>query len=179
MTDLTRRKAEVLLCQTEDGQTRIEVRFDAKMYELELGFWRASTRTAPMPGAREAMAELARADIAMAVVANTSFGEPVIRDELARHGLADALAFIMVSAEYAVRKPQALLFDTAAARLGLAPQDIWFIGDRLDTDVTGARAAGMTAVWLRPAGAAAPISVVPDLIADDWPALVRLADLPG
>jgi putative hydrolase of the HAD superfamily len=84
----------------------------------------------------------------------------------------------MVSAEYAVRKPQALLFDTAAARLGFAPQEIWFVGDRLDTDIAGARAAGMTAVWLRPPGAAAPTSIEPDLIADDWPALVRLAGLP-
>jgi putative hydrolase of the HAD superfamily len=154
------------------------IRFDAPMHELEIGFWRAATRTAPRAGACNAMAALALAGVAMAVVSNSSFGEPVIRAELARHGLAEALAFIMVSAEYAVRKPQALLFDTAAARLGLAPRDIWFIGDTLDTDIAGARAAGMTAVWLRPAGADAPTSVEPDRIADDWPALVRLADLP-
>ena len=55
----------------------------------------------------------------------------------------------MVSAEYAVRKPNALLFETAAARLGLAPEDIWFVGDRLDTDIAGARAAHMKPVWLR------------------------------
>lgn len=55
----------------------------------------------------------------------------------------------MVSAEYAVRKPNALLFEAAAARLGLAPEDIWFVGDRLDTDIAGASAAHMKPVWLR------------------------------
>jgi putative hydrolase of the HAD superfamily len=55
----------------------------------------------------------------------------------------------MVSAEYAVRKPNALLFSTAAARLGLAPEEIWFVGDRLDTDIAGARSARMNPIWLR------------------------------
>jgi putative hydrolase of the HAD superfamily len=54
----------------------------------------------------------------------------------------------MVSAEYSVRKPNTLLFETAAARLGVDPEDIWFVGDRLDTDVAGAKAAGMKAIWL-------------------------------
>jgi len=86
----------------------------------------------------------------MAVVSNCSFGQDVIRYELTKRGLAERLAFVMVSAEYAVRKPNALLFETAAARLGVKPKDIWFVGDRLDTDVAGARAAGMTAVWFSP-----------------------------
>lgn len=74
----------------------------------------------------------------------------MIRDELARHGLADAIAFVLVSADYAVRRPQALLFEVAAARLRVAPQDIWFVGDHLDTDIIGANGADMTSVWLRP-----------------------------
>jgi len=81
------------------------------------------------------------------VVSNTSFGEPVIRYELEKHGLTEHLAFVLVSSDYAVRKPSVLLFDTAAARLGVRPADIWFMGDRLDTDVAGAKAAGMSAVW--------------------------------
>ena len=57
----------------------------------------------------------------------------------------------MVSADYAVRKPNELLFEIAAARLGIEPRHIWFMGDRLDTDIAGATAAGMTAVWFNPA----------------------------
>jgi HAD superfamily hydrolase (TIGR01662 family) len=147
-------------------------RFDAPMAELELGFWKASVKTKAMPGAREALEQCHRAGTAIAVVSNTSFGEPVIRYELGRYGLTDHLAFVMVSSDYAVRKPNVLLYDTAAARLGIAPRDIWFVGDRLDTDIAGAKAAGMTAVWFNPAGMAP--SSAPDATVASWADFMRL-----
>ena len=132
------------------------VRFETPMPELELGFWNASVRTQAMPGAREALEQFHRWGLPLAVVSNTGFGEPVIRHELARYGLTDHLAFVMVSSDYSVRKPNVLLYETAAARLNVKAGDIWFVGDRLDTDVTGAKAAGMTAVWFNPQGRANP-----------------------
>jgi putative hydrolase of the HAD superfamily len=147
-------------------------RFDAPMADLELGFWKASVKTKAMPGAREALEQCHRAGTAIAVVSNTSFGEPVIRYELGRYGLTDHLAFVMVSSDYAVRKPNVLLYDTAAARLGIAPRDIWFVGDRLDTDIAGAKAAGMTAVWFNPAGMAP--SSAPDATVASWADFMRL-----
>ena len=128
------------------------IRFDTPMEELEMAFWKASTVTAPMPGAREALEEFHRRGVPIAVVSNCASGPEVIRYELEKYGLAEHLAFVMVSAEYAVRKPNPLLFDTAAARLGVKPENIWLIGDRLDTDVAGARAAGMTPIWFNPTG---------------------------
>jgi HAD superfamily hydrolase (TIGR01662 family) len=128
----------------------VGIEFVEPMAELELAFWQASATTRPMPGAREALADLHRFGLALAVVSNSLFSHDVIRYELGKHGLAEHLAFVMVSAEYAVRKPNVLLFDTAAARLGVEPADVWVVGDRLDTDMAGARAAGMTAVWFRP-----------------------------
>jgi hypothetical protein len=44
----------------------------------------------------------------------------------------------------------------AAARLGLSAKDLWFAGDRLDTDMIGAKSAGMTTVWFNPSQAPAP-----------------------
>ena len=147
-------------------------RFDLPMAELEMGFWRASVQTRPMPGAHQALEQLHRAHMPVAVVSNTSFAEPVIRYELGKHGLADHLAFVVVSAEYSVRKPNALLFETAAARLGIAPSGIWFMGDRLDTDVAGAKAAGMTAVWFNPTNRHDP-SQSSDLTVADWDDFMR------
>jgi len=125
-----------------------------------------------MPGARAALDQCHRAGLPMAVVSNTSYGEHVIRHELARYGLTEHLAFVMVSSDYAVRKPNPLLFEMAATRLGIAPREIWFVGDRLDTDVAGAKAAGMTAVWFnRDAGD--PPSAEPDVSVSDWDMFVR------
>jgi putative hydrolase of the HAD superfamily len=141
-------------------------RFGMPMPELERGFWDASVTTNPIAGARDALDMLAAAGVPMAVLSNASFSADVIRHDLAKHGLAEHLAFVMVTADYVVRKPNALVLDVAAARLGVAPGDIWVVGDRLDTDIAGARAAGMPAVWLRPPNA--PPSALPDLVVRDW-----------
>jgi HAD superfamily hydrolase (TIGR01549 family) len=151
------------------------IRFDRQTAALELGFWQAAVRTTPLPGARDALQQLHGLGLPMGVVSNTSVSAAVIRFELARHGLADHLAFILVSSEYSVRKPNVLLFEMGARRLGVAANDVWFAGDRLDNDVAGAQSAGMTAVWFNPAAA-----VDPDARADasvaDWAAFVRLAE---
>lgn len=126
--------------------------FTEPLADLELGFWDASVETRPMPGAREALAEFQRAGIPMGVVSNSSFSQHTIRHELAKHGLADHLTTIVVSAEYVVRKPNPLALEAAARLLDVACADIWFVGDRLDTDVAAATAAGMTPIWLAPAG---------------------------
>ena len=148
------------------------VRFEVPWPELELAFWDASVTMRPMPGARDALAAMAESGIPMAVLSNSSFAAATVQRELAKHGLADHLAFVMVSADYSVRKPNPLLFETAAAKLSVLREAIWFVGDRLDTDVAGATAAGMRTVWLRPAGAAD--SNEPDATVGSWAELLGL-----
>jgi putative hydrolase of the HAD superfamily len=140
--------------------------FRLSMSELERGFWDASMATLPIPGSRDALDMLAASGVVMAVLSNASFSADVIRRDLAKHNLAEHLAFVMVTADYVVRKPSALLLGVAAARLGIDAAEIWVVGDRLDTDVAGARAAGMKSVWLRPPNA--PPSPLPDLTVQDW-----------
>ena len=144
------------------------IRFAEPIAELEPAFWRASVTTTPMAGAREALEHFHRCGLRLAVVSNCAFSQDVLRYELGKHGLADRLEFIVVSAEYSVRKPSPLLFETAAARLGVACRDIWFVGDRLDTDVAGAKAAGMKAVWFQPGNTSESSSDASVLRVDSW-----------
>ncbi len=173
--DVTSRRAQFQIETPWVALTRLiydgfGVEFDRPLSELELDFWRATVTTRPMPGAADALKVFRDNGVPTAVVSNSSFGPHVIRYELNRHGLAGDLSFVMVSAEYAVRKPNPLLFETAAARIGAAPADIWFIGDSLIADVSGARATGMAAIWLPGNDDAPPGSA--DLIASDWPTVV-------
>ena len=125
-------------------------RFNESLADLELQFWNASVKTRPMPGVRQALQEFHDARIRMGVVSNTSFSQATIRHELSKHGLADLLPVYVVSAEYAVRKPNPLIFEAAAGLLGLPCEEIWFVGDRIDMDVDGATAAGMNPIWFSP-----------------------------
>jgi putative hydrolase of the HAD superfamily len=148
--------------------------FDEPIATLEQGYWNASVHTEGLPGAREALDRIAAMHVQLAVVSNTSYSAPVLRSELERHGLASHLAFIVASSEYSVRKPNVVLFKLAQARLGLGADKIWFVGDRLDTDIAGANLAGMPAVWLsarQPEPEEANIRA--DVVVPDWSKLVE------
>jgi putative hydrolase of the HAD superfamily len=147
------------------------VRFDLPLSELEIGFWKASVRTKPMPGVRLALERFREWGIPLGVVSNTCFSEPVIQYELGKHGLAEYLDVVVVSAEYAVRKPNPVLFDTAAARLGKLARPIWFVGDRFDTDIAGGKAAGMTTAWFNRSNTKDPARTA-DYVFADWKELV-------
>lgn len=123
-------------------------RFDADVAELELGFWNAGVETRPMPGVLDALTYFHSAGIPMGVVSNSSFRQHVIEHELSKHGLAEFMDIFVVSAEFAVRKPSPLIIEAAAGLLGTSCAEMWFVGDRVDTDVAGAAAAGMTPVLL-------------------------------
>jgi putative hydrolase of the HAD superfamily len=153
------------------------VRFRAPLAELELDAWRRVVTTRPLPGARDALAELRSAGCAIGVVSNATFSAAAIRADLAQHGLDAHLAFVIASSDYGVRKPSALLFEAAAARLGVDARDIWFVGDRMERDVAGANGAGMTAVWFRAIERtdAPREGASPDLIARSWSELVAFA----
>jgi putative hydrolase of the HAD superfamily len=146
------------------------IEFDRSLEALELPFWNAAAVTAPMPGVLEALAEFERDGIAMGVVSNAAFRGDVIRSEIDKHGLGRFMSVVIASADYAVRKPNPLLFEIGAARLGISASEIWFIGDRRDTDIAGARAAGMTAVWFGSSGKEGP---EPHLVAPTWADVVR------
>ncbi|WP_323101686.1 HAD-IIA family hydrolase [Intrasporangium sp. YIM S08009] len=47
-----------------------------------------------------------------------------------------------------VGKPHAPLYQLATARLGAEPSQVLAVGDRLDTDIAGARAAGTDSAWV-------------------------------
>jgi HAD superfamily hydrolase (TIGR01509 family) len=81
------------------------------------------------------------------VVAN-SWPEParLLRRDVEAFGLAELLDVQVYSSEVGARKPAPEIFLRALAELGVDPLDAVFVGDRIDTDVTGAAAVGMTTV---------------------------------
>ena len=61
------------------------------------------------------------------------------------------LPFDMVgsSAKWGINKPAPAFFERIVSELGLQPEEIVYVGDRLDNDVFPAKAAGMRAVFIR------------------------------
>jgi putative hydrolase of the HAD superfamily len=84
------------------------------------------------------------------------------------------------------RKPDGLLYATAASRLGVPASRCWFVGDGGSREHQGARAAGMRPVLVTNAGypgATAfrddPDPFVPDFVVDDLDQLPALVGAPS
>jgi HAD superfamily hydrolase (TIGR01509 family) len=85
----------------------------------------------------------------LAVVSNFDYS-PTALAILETGGVRELFAAIVVSDEVGWRKPKAVIFETALERLGITPAEALFVGDRIDIDVAGARAAGLGSVWINP-----------------------------
>ena len=59
------------------------------------------------------------------------------------------LDVIASSAAWGVEKPDPEFFRRVAAVAGLPPEEIAYVGDRVDNDVVPSKAAGMTSVFIR------------------------------
>jgi putative hydrolase of the HAD superfamily len=67
-------------------------------------------------------------------------------------GLTDHVDFALVSGEFGAAKPDPAIF-VEALRLGDAlPHETLFIGDSPEFDIAGAKASGLTAVWVNRTG---------------------------
>jgi len=70
------------------------------------------------------------------------------RRKLATLGILDRFGCVAVSGEIGWSKPDPRLFLVACEAGCTEPRDAVYIGDRYETDVLGARRAGLRAVWL-------------------------------
>jgi len=104
----------------------------------------------PMPGAREAMHDIAASGLEVGVISNS---RGTIAEHLASLRLSDDLAFVIDSGVVGIEKPDARIFALAAERLALPPDACLYAGDIYSVDVVGARGAGWRAVLVDPAGA--------------------------
>lgn len=69
--------------------------------------------------------------------------------DLARCGLQPPFRGALSAREFGIGKPDRRIFLEACRRLGREPHEVLHVGDDLEADVLGARAAGLQAFWLR------------------------------
>jgi putative hydrolase of the HAD superfamily len=78
----------------------------------------------------------------------TNGPSPMQRAKLEALDVASRVDTILVSGEEGVSKPDVEIYHRAARRLGVQPEQCLFVGDNPNTDIAGAVAAGMEAVWI-------------------------------
>jgi FMN phosphatase YigB (HAD superfamily) len=115
---------------------------------IEDRIWAAVVRTEPLPDVERVLDRLTEDRVPTGAVSNAAFSGRAIRAELARHGLAAKLRFVLSSTDLRIRKPSPGIFEAALERLGSRPSETWFVGDTFNEDIVGAMAVGLQPVWL-------------------------------
>lgn len=70
------------------------------------------------------------------------------REVLADTGVAELFEAVIISAEVRLRKPDPRIFRRMLETLGLAPNDVLYVGDTPLDDVWGADQVGIPTVWI-------------------------------
>lgn len=129
----------------------------------------ASLTFTAFPDALPVLQVLRERGLRLVVVSNWDVSLPEV---LERIGLAACLDGVVTSAAVGARKPRAEIFQRALALAEADPGQAVHVGDSLQEDILGARAAGIEAVWLAREGA-------PGDEAGDVTSISSLRELPG
>lgn len=123
----------------------------------------------PEPGVREMLGALRERGIRSAILTNG--WSPLQQRKAERVGFEGP---VVVSADLGVQKPELPAFQGLARALDAPLEEIAFVGDTPQSDVAGALAAGMYAVWFDAEGLKYPPGLPPPSAA-----IHALGELPG
>ena len=98
------------------------------------------------PDALPALTEISGLGLTLVSVSNWDCSLP---DGLERCGLAAGLDGVVASAVAGARKPDPAIFAAALELAGCGPDEALHVGDTVEEDVQGARAAGIRALLIR------------------------------
>jgi putative hydrolase of the HAD superfamily len=105
----------------------------------------ASLHFTPYPDVVPALVWARGRGLSLVVVSNWDSSLPEVLDRI---GVGEYVDGVITSAGAGAAKPDPAIFRSALALAGVPPAQALHVGDSLVQDVAGARAAGVSAVWL-------------------------------
>ncbi len=129
----------------------MRLEFSINLAERETIFWDNASPGKPMKHVDKLMDFLHEQRIRTGVISNISFSGAGLKHRINKLIPNNRFEFIIATSEYALRKPDPMIFELALRKAAL-PEDIdrktvWYCGDSLDFDIEGASGAGLYPVW--------------------------------
>jgi putative hydrolase of the HAD superfamily len=116
----------------------------------------------PVAGARDLLAAIKAVGLSVAIVTNNQLIEQ--QQKIERLCLTEYIDELVTSEEVGSSKPAGEIFQAALERTGASADHAVMVGDAWATDIDGARAAGVRAVWLNRFGQPSPDRSVSELV---------------
>lgn len=99
------------------------------------------------PDTIDTLRALRELDVRIAVVTNRPHSAALFGRSLQEYQLAEFVDAVVCSADVGFVKPHAAPFERALEMLGVGPEETVMVGDSLESDISGAKALGLTTVW--------------------------------
>jgi putative hydrolase of the HAD superfamily len=147
LSNLTGRDFDALeLLQTISGRKGVKLS-DEQWEHLAWLWYEPLTKIATVEhDLRETLVALKKLGLKMGIVSNTFVNRTSLDRHMRELGILDFFPLRMYSYEFKIRKPDRRIFQIAAERIGESPENIAFVGDRVNRDIRPALSCGMTAV---------------------------------
>ncbi len=100
----------------------------------------------PYPDAISTLSALRERGYRLGIIANQNVG---LSERLSGFGLSKFLDIVVSSAEIGCSKPDRKIFKKALSLADCKAEECVMVGDRLDNDMTPAKAVGMKTVWIK------------------------------
>ena len=143
-----------------------------QVLDLEQQCWDRAVRVAP--GALDLLDRLPQRGLMTGVCSNAPFPPEMMSRQLAANGIAERMDAVVFSSAVGRRKPAPEPYLAAAQELGVSPQAILFVGDRVREDYEGPAGLGMRAVICTALAREHPAGKVPTVATlEDVEALLR------
>ena len=141
-------------------------------------FWELHTHTDPQ--VRPLWEGLRGRGIRVGVLSNTIWSRAYHRELFERDGVLDLLDGDVYSSEIHCVKPHPDAFRAACDAVGVAPETVVYVGDRLFEDVHGPQQIGMRAIWIPhsdiPLDQQVAVDVTPDARAHELLDILDIVD---
>jgi len=128
----------------------------------------------PIEGALEAV-RLAAQYVPVGIISDTGMSPGrYLRQLLDRFGFSPYIAGSVFSDEVGVAKPQRQMFEVCAGKLGVAPNELFHIGDTEQTDIFGARSVGAKSALFTGVVDADATKTTADYVITNWQEFPRI-----
>jgi len=128
--------------------TKKGIRLDRQQWQHFAWLWYEPLYKASKtePKTAQTLAELKKMGLKLGIVSNTFVHRYSLERHLEKLGILNLFTAKVYSYEFDFRKPDVRIFKTAAQKIGQMPENILFVGDRIDKDIKPAVKTGMRAV---------------------------------
>ena len=151
-----RREDNSEVCLIRDEVVKLFEKFDVvlpeNLEELDYEIMNQIQKETLLDEVRETLEDLQKQGLPMYILSNSIFTGKATEKLLEDFGILQYFTKVYASADYGVRKPGEKFFGIAIGEIlethpGMEKNDILYVGNDYVTDVQGAKAAGLDAVW--------------------------------